>query len=103
MANWQRELNLLPEWTTALEPGGVSIQELSQLIADRLNALSAFSDYPDLEAVKEELVERFAGAALDETLTKEEFDYNMTDLYDWADTSLDGKWNGKKACWVRVF
>lgn len=33
----------------------------------------------------------------------EEFNYALDQLYDWADTSLDGVFGGKKMCWVATF
>jgi len=32
-----------------------------------------------------------------------EFNILMEDLYDWADTPLDGEWNGKKLAWIETF
>ena len=30
------------------------------------------------------------------------FDYVMSDLYDWGDTSLDNKFGGVKMCWINT-
>lgn len=102
MANWQRELNLHPEYSEARE-GRLTKQALAGIIAERLKALAPFDDHPEANAERDDIVDMFLGMVDDATLTIENFDYGMSCLYDWADTHLDEAWNGKKACWIRTF
>lgn len=98
MANWQRHLKLQPEWGQAQDEE-ISPQELAAVIAKRLKALMPFKDgYAEQQRL--DLVDDFEAAAEDADLTVNDFDYLMSELYDWGDIRLDDKWNGKKVCWI---
>ena len=100
MANWQLKLDLKDVYHKDL-----SIQELAGIVADRLEALvmPLCGDTPSLILEQSDLVDYFRSMRDDLDVTAEDFDYLMSDLYDWADTSLDDKCNGKKLCWVETF
>lgn len=103
MANWQRSLNLLPEWATVDEPGGITRQQMAKIIAERLRELAPFLARKDVTEQRNTLADTFEGFSGDETLATEEFNFAMQELYEWGDISLDGNWNGMKVCWVRTF
>ena len=100
MAQWQNRLNLVDLWELA-ENKKITIPELGKKIAKRIKKLLEHLRPSDkfLRMEAEEIADDF------ETVTEdvEEFDGIMGRLYDWADTSLDGKVGGKKVCWVRIF
>lgn len=98
MANWQRKVMLNPEWAQA-QDGELPIHKLAGVIASRLKAIFPFAD-DAVEDQREELVWQFEQIAKDEAATSQELDSAMGELFDWADTSLDGKWNGKRVCWI---
>lgn len=97
MAKWQRTLNLLPEWERA-KNDEITVTELGRVTADRLSALRPFGiEYLDTQ--REELAEQFR-----DVRDVADFDYAMSELYDWADTPLDNNpFGGLKVCWVRTF
>ena len=35
---------------------------------------------------------------------KDKYSFNMAlgELYDWGDIALDGKWDGRKMCWIKT-
>lgn len=100
MAKWMRHLALQPEWGQAQEDE-ISYNELSAIIAKRLDAIAPFvGQMNDIEYRKTELVDAFVDASRDPDLDVEEFDNLMADLYDWGDIALDNKWNGQKVCWI---
>jgi hypothetical protein len=101
MANWQRTLDLLPEWSKALDDE-LAVQQLAAVVATRLRALTPFSD-EDIESKRIELAEEFEDLSKDESADGPEFDWLMNTLYDWGDTPLDPKFNGKKVCWIKTF
>lgn len=102
MSNWKRTLNLLPEWNHAKD-NEIDFQELAGIISLRLDRLAPFSDRPYVEEARQELVYEFESLSLDDDATVEDFDSLMNELYDWADTSLDGNFGGDKVCWVKTF
>src|SRR5690242_4000049 len=100
MANWQRTIRLNPEWDQAKE-GEISIQALAAIVAKKLRAIRPFGeDYEDLNETREELIDEFESLASDPTAGTSAFDYVMESLFNWGDTSLDGRFGGKKACWI---
>lgn len=98
MADWQRRIRLNLEWEQAKE-GEISTQELAAAISKRLKALTPFKD-EYVEQSRLDLVDEFESAAEDADLTVDNFDYLMSELYDWGDMRLDDTWNGKKVCWI---
>ena len=106
MADWQRTLNLLPEWRQA-QDGTISTSKMAGVISKRLLDLQPFSgDDFGIDYEREVMAEAFEDLSIDTTGGTTEFDALMSDLYDWADTRLDdgvGFWGAKKACWVKTF
>lgn len=98
MANWQRVLRLNPEWDSCGEDE-ITRQELAASIALKLSTLSPLQD-EWAEEQRLELADSFRDMGRDSALSEGEFNGMMSDLYDWGDTPLDDKWNGKKVCWV---
>lgn len=98
MADWQRVLQLKPEWEQAKE-GDISIQSLAETVAVLLAKLKPFDD-EYINEERDDIVADFNDLAANEDATADDFDDTMNRLYDWADTSLDSSWNGKKVCWV---
>lgn len=96
----------MANWITKLRVGDVyhadlPIPELAGVMAKRLKAVDLPVWVP-LYLVEQcrDIVEEFESLAGDPTGNVEDFDGVMEQLYDWADTPLDGQWNGRKLCWV---
>jgi hypothetical protein len=103
MADWKRKLNLLPEWDMAKE-GKITTAELATSVADKIRNLEPFPEEHRSLNEELELIEfDFREAGKDPDLDVDDFDSLMDTLYDWADTPLDDKWNGAKACWIMTF
>jgi hypothetical protein len=101
MAEWQRSLNVKAEWEQA-KAGTMTLSALASVVARKLLALRDFDD-PSLDDEKATLVDEFKALEEQEEVMASEFNELWEQLYDWADTSLDAKFNGKKACWVEIF
>lgn len=101
MANWQRELNLADVFVPAKE-GHVTVADLCGTIAKRLRLMKPFG-IESIDEERDEITDDFEFLASDGSADRDEFDEAMERLYDWADTALDDKWNGRKVCWVRTF
>ena len=102
MAAWQRTLNLTPEWQMRKNEE-ISLQELSAIVAKRLSALQAFGD-EYLDVRKDDLAGEFEAMSKDASLTVDEFDGVLEELYDWGDILISGNvLAGKKVCWVKTF
>jgi hypothetical protein len=102
MAQWMRKLDVKDVWKKA-EARQITPQELAKVVADRLENLAPFfinGKWSDIELEKQDLVEAFRNFASEEDFTFNDFDHLWREVYDWADQSLDGNWNGKKVCWV---
>jgi hypothetical protein len=100
MANWQRKLSLKDIYHKQNEDGFVNFTELAHEIASRLGKLEKFN-INDIDEEKERLIQYFNDFS--DLQDCEDFDFLMSDLYDWADTSLNGIFAGKKVCWVETF
>lgn len=100
MANWQRRLELQPEWGMA-QDDEITVHRLATVIAERLSALRPFGD-ERLDEERDELVWLFEDFSKSADLDKGDFDGIMEQLYDWADTALDNGWPRKKVCWVNT-
>ena len=79
MANWQRTLKLGP-WYAKARDGEITRAALAGIVAKRL-----ITTYPELDDDLEEIVVQFESMADDETVSADEFDWVMEELYDWAD------------------
>ncbi len=106
MTDWQRTLNLLPEWERA-QDNEISPQQMAGVISKRLLDLEPFSgDDFGIDHERVVMAEAFEDLSTGTEAGAEEFDALMSDLYDWADTRLDdgvGLFGAKMACWVRTF
>lgn len=102
MSNWQRTLDIKKYWDQAND-GEITVRKLAEEIAEGLANIKPFSsEFQYLNDERDELIDTFQDAAADEELDFAAFNYYMNDLYDWADSSLDDKWNGKKVCWIKI-
>lgn len=101
MANWQRTIRLNPQWEQARD-GEITTQELAASIAVKLRGVPPFIN-DSIEEDRINLAEEFEWLAGEPEADVEDFDALMHALYDWGDISLDGKWNGKKVCWIDTF
>ena len=97
MANWQRELNISNAFRQA-QDDEITHEELAAEIAKKLLALRPFN-IQTIDLEREDIADDFAHFEGD----VDEFYHLMDRLYNWADTALDDKWNGRKVCWVRTF
>lgn len=101
MADWQRTLNIVEEWEQAQEYE-IAPQQLAIVIAERLNNLQNFNDSV-IDGIKSYLVMQFQLFSENEDADENYFNELMRELYTWGDISLDGKFGGKKVCWVKTF
>lgn len=103
MAKWQRTLDVRDIWEKR-DKGEISIQEMSKIMAERLNLLADFKD-DDIDDAKESIIEEFECLSDYKDATVGDFDDILSDLYDWADTTLDYSkpfCERKKVCWVKT-
>lgn len=101
MANWLRELTLLPEWQQCKE-NKLTTNEMARIIADRLRELGPLRVIGSVEADRKRLIQRFKRLGNQQNLQDSTFDLAMNALYDWGDTPLDSNWNGTKVCWIKT-
>ena len=103
MADWQRSLDLSDIWNKFKgDERNQPVEKLAGIIADRLEKLEPFGiDHVDGE--RDQLVEELRGFSQGQDDDRNEFDWIMGALYDWADRSLDGRFGGKKVCWINTF
>ena len=99
MANWQRTLDLMPEWNMA-KNNEMSTQSLALVVADRLSCLRPLGG--NIEQERLDIIGEFVDLSKDDSADNDDFDLIFERLYDWADTPLDTNWNGKKVCWVKT-
>lgn len=103
MANWQMKLEIKDFYHKF--PDELSIQEVAKLMSERIDEKLPFikAHFLDYFEEIEEISIQFSDLAEYEDADADDFDYIMEDLYNWADTSLDGKWGGKKLMWIETF
>lgn len=109
MADWQRTLDIKESWEKA-KKDEIPSHILAKEIAEKLRAMpplaAPYSNSPEnyINSRADEIAEEFEKIANhgDETDSVDWFNYAMAELYDWADISLDGRFGGKKNCWVRA-
>ena len=101
MAAWQRKLDVKAEWPL-VKDGKITIQRLAEIVAERLAALRDFGD-PDIDDERDDIVAEFAAFSRDEDSDVDGFEELYDRLCDWGDQSLDGKFNGRKVCWIATF
>ena len=105
MANWQMVLDVSDFWDKY--PEELRLHELAGKLIERLNKLrpEVESGFPEWLYEFDNCMEDFEIFAEDDTMDYEieEFDYRLSNLYDWADTSLDSEFGGRKLCWIKSF
>jgi hypothetical protein len=101
MADWQRTLDLADLWQAEAN-GEMTTSEVAAKLAERLKALKPFG-VESVDSERDDLVEEFTSMGEDPETDSDDFNYVMDQLYDWADTSLDGRVGGKKVCWIKTF
>jgi len=108
MSDWQRTLDIHESWVKA-EKDELPAHILAKEIAEKLRALKPFPENSDANSVTnyinwklDEVAREFENIAEEEEDDTEWFDIAMYELYNWADISLDGRFGGKKNCWVRT-
>lgn len=101
MPQWQRTLKIGSHWKDA-QAGKISHHQLATVLGALLKAMEPLND-EGLDEARQDLAGAFEDLAADKGATVSDFDDLMHDLYDWADTKLDDKWNGKAVCWVDAF
>jgi hypothetical protein len=107
MANWQRSLNLWPEYGDCDPGNGLEIRALASVVAARLSNLRDFvgPGTADINARRQSLIVEFKTVAGDVQATKEDFNRVMVWLWQWADQELPhpptvtGS-QVPKVCWV---
>lgn len=102
MAQWQMKLKVKDFYHEY--PDSLTIQDVAQKMSERIDEKLPFvkSHFPDYLDDLEEIYMQFRDLSEDPEADGDMFDWIMEDLYNWADTSLDGEWNGKKLCWVET-
>lgn len=80
MADWQRVLQLKPEWEQA-DNGDIPIQSLAETVAVRLAELKPFDD-EYINEERDDIVAEFKDLAENEDATADDFDAIMSRLYD---------------------
>lgn len=119
MADWQFKLEFKEFW----QDDEIALFDKSQKVVDGIKALlsdirkqaDSISDhfkafkqlkesYMDMaDELENDILPMFEALVETESEDVEDFDYALEALYEWADTSLDNKWGGKKMCWVNTF
>jgi hypothetical protein len=101
MTDWQRTLDVSDVWDQVSD-GEISVPAFAGMVATRLKRLKPFADHI-VENEKLELVDQFESMSEDSTSDFDDFDLVWNELYEWGDTSLDNRFNGKKVCWIKIF
>ena len=117
MANWAYKVDFKKFYHEY--PDELSIQEVAEKIVESLNTLlEEIRKEPELridihgayrpefldmaDDLENDILPMFEELAENEDADEEDFDYVMSDLYDWGDTSLDNKFGGVKMCWINT-
>ena len=97
MADWQRKIRMGDVWKSE------DVPLIAKTAADRLEALSPFTDRPGIDHIKKLLVTSLRKVADSKNPTFEKFNSVWNRVYGWADISLDDKFAGKKVCWIDLW
>lgn len=100
MAKWQQTLDLTSVFRK-YDDGDMTIQQAAESTAGMMLSMPALCIKP-IEEKRLQIADEFMFLSKDEHAEVSDFDEIMHRLYDWADTSLDGDWDGRKVCWVRT-
>jgi len=104
MADWRLKIDLSDFWHKY--PDEITLQEVSKKLIFVLGNLKKIvaKRFPDYLDELESIIDDFQPFVEDETMHVDDFDYVLSNLYDWADTHLDDKsFGGKKLCWIDTF
>ena len=102
MAQWQMRLDF-KQAKMDYADHKITIQEVAKAVIDEI-----LIKLPQARKINTHMADQlefhllplFEEMATDNFLNVDAFDDLLDELYDWADTSLDGTWNGKKMCWI---
>lgn len=107
MSQWQRTLDLQESWVKAVNDE-LPVHVLAKEIAEKLRALKPLVE-PGEDSQEswanfklDDVAREFENIAEEESDDVQWFDFAMSELYDWANISLDNQFGGKKNCWVRT-
>ncbi|KVR21744.1 hypothetical protein WK13_34975 [Burkholderia ubonensis] len=110
MAEWQRTLNLTPNFEECEKDDPEQVRALAKHVAAKLRALTPFGtpEAPNfLDAHRDSIAEEFEALAEDEGADADDFDNVLGRLYDWGDAPVgpagQSFFNQKKACWIKTF
>lgn len=107
MANWLTVLPLKDIWEGP-RTGRMSVADLAGMVADRLEALRLPRECTEEQVLelrqrKDALIESFRALARGQNTSLQAFDLVMCDLYDWADTPINGHGPySTRLCWVNT-
>lgn len=109
MTDWQLKLDLTDIWEKSsketAETDMVPVWFVDELLK-RLNDLHMQVEQSrdmKIRSMAEDLTDIIIEIEVlktDEGIVKDDFNLSWDDLYNWADTSLDGVFGGKKMCWI---
>ena len=102
MANWQLRIDF-SETTKSYRAGEITLQQLAREVARQLTGKLEAAKRTGGDYAREELEivrDLFEEIANDDTMSVDDYDNALEQLYDWGDTSLDGKFGGMKMCWI---
>jgi predicted hydrocarbon binding protein len=94
MSKWVNKLDLSDLWKKR-DTADITVIEMGKEIAKRIRKMNCYEKYID---ELEDIADQFKN--ISESV--EEFDDILCQLYDWGDISLDGKFGGKKMCWIKT-
>lgn len=101
MANWIHKLKL-KDLFEAKDRNEITLQELAKNVSERIRGVDFYKKYMvDLEPI----ADSFEGLSEDPESIAEDFDWNLAELYDWADQPLPtppGQ-TQRKMCWIETF
>ena len=92
MSIWKNRLDLKDLWEKR-DKQEITLQKMGKEIAKRIRLLRCYKREED---TLEDIALNFE--YMEEDVN--EFDSILAELYDWGDISLDGKFGGKKMCWI---
>lgn len=100
MSNWVTVLDVSRDWDK-LQEEEISIEGFMLWVSDMLEALSCKDWSEEVDEEKECIIDDLRCEAAD--ADTDIFNELWERIYDWADQSLDGKFAGKKVCWIKTF
>lgn len=102
MAQWQMKLNFSEAKARYLS-GKCTLAELATAtvfeIKNKVPAAKRIDESMG-EELENDILPLFEDIVESESEDVDSYDSALESLYDWADTSLDNKFGGKKMCWV---